>query len=120
MLKPAATVALAAGIALATGCRHEDPGFEIVRVPRSAYVMPDAGKTDASPSHDSDAGVGPLIVCVPRGKAATEDDEQEDSDECPPHWDGRNYDPRVTTRHHDRGENDVCCYRRGRLPAGDN
>ena len=97
--------------ALALACHDEDPGFEIVRVPMSAYAMPDAGaQTDAaSKEHAGDAAAGPLVVCVPKS---------DDEDDCPPVHEGRAYDEHVTTRHDGKGES-VCCYRRGRLPHND-
>ncbi len=108
MLKRAAIVF---ACALALACHDDDPGFEIVRVPMSAYAMPDAGaQTDAAHAgHEADAAAGPLVSCVPKS---------DDDDDCPAAHEGRVYDEHVTTRHRNKGEG-VCCYRRGRVPQSD-
>ena len=98
--------ALVVAVAM-VACRHDrDPGFDIVRVPLSAYASPDAGAGDAA-SLGGDGGPEPFVVCVKPEKS-------DDDDDCPPEYHGRRYDAHVTERHHNKGESDVCCYRQGR------
>jgi hypothetical protein len=96
------------------GCRDaSDPGFEIVRVPQSAYLAPDAApKLDAAPvATTTDAGPEPLVLCISR------QDTGEESDECPDEHEGRHYDEKATARHRSKGDDStVCCYRKGRVP----
>ena len=108
MLTRAPRIVFACALALA--CHDDDPGFEIVRVPMSAYAMPEAGaQTDAARAErTADASAGPLVLCLPKS----------DDDDCPPAHEGRAYDEHVTTRHRNKGEG-VCCYRRGRVPQSD-
>ena len=94
-------------------CHHDDdPGFEIVRVPQSAYAAPDAGHGDGGPALEKDGGSGPLIVCIPQPSS-----DDESSTDCPETYQGRAYDDRVSTRHRNKGDDAACCYRRGRVAA---
>ena len=94
-------------------CRNDaDPGFDIVRVPLSAYAAPDASvqpdaEADAAPSESQ-----PIVLCI---QPQTPDDDS-DSD-CADTYQGRSYDEKATARHRRKdGEEHVCCYRRGRTP----
>lgn len=101
---------------LLVACHNDaDPGFEVVRVPASAYTAPDAGARDGATIFAAgDGGAEPLVLCI---KPPKKDDDE--SDDCAKRLEGRVYDERATTRHRHKGEEDVCCYRRGRLPAGE-
>jgi hypothetical protein len=103
----------AAVACLAVGCRDaSDPGFEIVRVPQSAYAAPDAATKNASPLATADAGPDPVVLCV-----SHQDSDDEQQSECPDEYQGRHYDEKTTTRHRSRGDDaTVCCYRKGRVP----
>lgn len=97
----------------AVGCRDaSDPGFEIVRVPQSAYAAFDGGaKPDAAPVAKGDAGPEPFVVCISR------QDTGDESEECPDEYEGRHYDEKTTARHRSKGDDStVCCYRKGRVP----
>ena len=110
------TQRLAALAVLAIACRDtRDPGFEIVRVPQSAYAAPpDAGTSEASVA-TSDAGADPVVLCVSRPESDSKDDDEESSDDCPKEYHGRHYDERSTSRHRAKGDDpSVCCYRKGR------
>ena len=92
-------------------CRNDsDPGFEIVRVPLSAYATPDAsappdGGTESGPSESE-----PIIVCI-------QPQSDDDDSDCADSYHGRSYDEKATERHRRKdGEEHVCCYRRGRTP----
>ena len=113
MLRRAAGV-----IALALmSCRGEDLGFDVVKVPKTAYeALPDADVSgDGGVTVAVDAGRGPIVLCVPE----PEDDPDEDADvseefaRCLIHQEGRTFDKRATERHRNNGDaGDVCCYRR--------
>jgi hypothetical protein len=107
----ARAAAVVMAVALCACHREADPGFEIVRVPRSAYVTPHATARDAGA--DVDAGPGPLVVCVEEQEDAGEETNDEG---CPPGYRDRVFDERTTTRHRRKGE-EVCCYRHGRRPV---
>lgn len=98
-------------------CRDtRDPGFEIVKVPLSAYAAVDASaKSDAGGVASARDGGDPVVLCVPKPEKQ-EGDESSD-DDCPSEYQGRNYDEKATTRHRAKDdESDVCCYRKGRVP----
>ncbi len=107
---------LAAVAVLALACHQSnDPGFEIVRVPLSAYASADGGKPDAAVQATNDASAAdPVVLCVPRPDSDSKDDD-EDSSDCPNEYLDRHYDEKATTRHRSK-ENDstLCCYRKGR------
>jgi hypothetical protein len=110
---------LAALAVLALACHESnDLGFEIVRVPLSAYATADGGRPDAAAAQvTKDAGADPLVLCIPRSEADSKDDEEESSD-CPSEYPGRHYDEKATTRHRSKGDDStVCCYRKGRAPT---
>ena len=107
------------GIALVlivASCRDDDPGFEIVRVPQSAYVTaPDAGAQLDGDAAAGDAGLGPLYICIPQLDEPGEGDEvSEDYPSCKLEHEGRKFDKRITERHRNKDESEVCCYRRTR------
>ena len=101
---------------LLVACRDGDPGFEVVKVPLSAYASPDGSlKNDAGETVTSDAGPDPMVLCVP--KPETKEDEETNSDDCPTEYQNRAYDEKATARHRKVGDDStVCCYRKGRLP----
>ena len=97
-------------------CRDtNDPGFEIVKVPLSAYAAADASaKGEGGVAAGRDGG-DPVVLCVPKPEKQ-EGDESSD-DDCPSEYQGRSYDEKVTTRHRAKDdESNVCCYRKGRVP----
>ena len=100
------------------GCHNDEgPGFEIVRVPLSAYASPDGGaRSDGAVAQTADAGAGPIVLCVAPKQSSDSDDDESSSDDCADHYEGRRYDEKATTRHRNKGEEGVCCYRRGRFP----
>lgn len=106
---------------LACGCHNDDPGFDIVKVPLSAYAARDAS-TDAHGDAHADAGRDLIVICIEKPEEKKEDDEKKDDDEekaeddCPTTYQDRSYDEKATARHHKNdGEGNVCCYRRGHL-----
>ncbi|HEY1960439.1 MAG TPA: hypothetical protein VGH28_32735 [Polyangiaceae bacterium] len=112
----ARAVALCAAL---VACRNDsDPGFEIVRVPLSAYAAP-----DASTRADSDAGAAgpgepePVVLCITPASKGDDDENSDDDTDCAATHHGRAYDSHATDRHRKKdGEEHVCCYRRGRSP----
>jgi hypothetical protein len=97
-------------------CRDtSDPGFEIVKVPRTAYASPDASATgEGGVATGRDGGGDPVVLCVPKPEKQ-EGDESSD-DDCPSAYQGRSYDEKATTRHRAKDdESTVCCYRKGRV-----
>ena len=95
-------------------CDTRDPGFEIVKVPLSAYTAADAGaKGDGGVASARDGG-DPVVLCIPKPEKQ-EGDESSDED-CASEYHGRNYDEKATTRHRAKDdESNVCCYRKGRV-----
>jgi hypothetical protein len=109
MLTRFASVAL-----FVVACRDtSDPGFEIVKVPLSAYAAADASVAGEGGALARDGG-DPIMLCVPKPEKKEDDDESED---CPSEYQGRSYDEKATTRHRAKDdESTVCCYRKGRVP----
>jgi hypothetical protein len=103
------TRAIIAALAL-VACRDtNDPGFEIVKVPLSAYATTDASATGEGGVASAHDGGDPLVLCIKR-----DDDESSD---CASEYQDRAYDEKATTRHRAKGdESNVCCYRKGRVP----
>jgi hypothetical protein len=99
---------------LVASCDSSDPGFDIVKVPLSAYASPDASaKVDGAVAVGRDAG-DPIVLCIP--KPEKKDDEESNDDDCPNEYQGRSYDEKATTRHRAKDdESNVCCYRKGRV-----
>ena len=105
-------------------CRDtSDPGFEIVKVPLSAYAAVDASaKSDAGVASRRDGG-DPVVLCIPKSETRADDESSSDED-CPSEYEDRSYDEKATTRHRQKDdESNVCCYRKGRVshhePAGE-
>ena len=99
--------------AVALGCHGDDPGFDVVRVPKTAYVSADASARTAPGQVDAaaDAHEG-LVVCVPESSDPG-DETAEDYPHCPLKYEDRSFDVRATERHRKRDdESAVCCYRR--------
>lgn len=96
------------------GCPPRDPGFDLVRVPESAYLVLDGGPREGGAT-GGDGGKtdgGPATAqCFP---VPEEGDFEADDDfsDCPASHGGDVIDPQATRRHRDRGE-ELCCYRRG-------
>lgn len=101
---------------LFVACRDtSDPGFEIVKVPLSAYASPDASAKDEGGEASKPDGGDPVVLCIQKPEKQ-EGDESSDED-CPSEYHGRNYDEKATTRHRAKDdESNVCCYRKGRVP----
>ena len=93
-------------------CRNDtDPGFEIVRVPQSAYAMPDASAPPDAAVESGASESEPIVVCI------QPQSENDDDSDCADSYHGRSYDTKATERHRRKdGEEHVCCYRRGRTP----
>ena len=107
-------IRLALASLLLVACRDaSDPGFEIVKVPLSAYAAADASvKGEGGVALGRDAG-DPVVLCVKPEKK----DDEESSEDCASEYQGRSYDEKATKRHRDKDdESDVCCYRKGRVP----
>ena len=103
-----------AALVLLVACRDSDPGFEIVKVPASAYADASA-KGEGGVISGRDGGGDPVVLCVP--KPEKKDDDESSDDDCPAEYQGRNYDEKATTRHRAKDdESNVCCYRKGRVP----
>ena len=102
---------LLAALAL-VACRDtSDPGFDIVKVPLSAYASTDASVKGEGGVASRDGG-DPVVLCVPK---PSENDES--SEDCPSEYQGRSYDEKATTRHRAKDdESNVCCFRKGRVP----
>ncbi len=101
-------------------CHNDsDRGFDIVKVPLSAYAAPDASvRGDAGADAHVDAGHNLIVVCIDKPESKGDDDNNEGEkadDGCPSRWQDRNYDEKATERHHNSGEANACCYRRGRV-----
>jgi hypothetical protein len=106
-------------IVFACACHNErDLGFDIVKVPLSAYADA-APKTDAGAVAKNDAGHELVVMCIPKPEEKSDDDtddKAQDDDDCPKTHADRNYDPRATERHRKNpDEGSVCCYRHGRV-----
>ena len=102
-----------ASLVLFVACRDSDPGFEIVKVPLSAYAAADASVKGEGGVAGRDAGGDPVVLCVKPEKK----DDEESSEDCASEYQGRSYDEKATKRHRDKDdESDVCCYRKGRVP----
>ncbi len=104
------TRAIIAALAL-VACRDtNDPGFEIVKVPLSAYATTDASAVDEAGVAARDGG-DPLVLCVPKSEEKKDDDDE--SSDCASELEGRSYDEKATTRHRAKDdETNVCCYRK--------
>jgi hypothetical protein len=111
---------------LLVACRDGDPGFEIVKVPMSAYATTDAStKTDGAIA-DNDARADPMVLCISKETDGKSDDDKGDdgktdeetnSDNCANTYRGRAYDEKATARHRAKGDDStVCCYRKGHVP----
>ena len=105
-------------------CRDtSDPGFEIVKVPLSAYASADAS-VKGEGGVASEAGPDPFVLCISKGTDGKTDEDDngdgksDDNDEgCANEWHGRSYDDKATARHRAKGDDTtVCCYRKGRVP----
>ncbi len=101
---------------------QQDSGLDIVRVPQSAYLAPDAAKPPAVVAEAGASDAGAFMVCVDAPGAP--DDDKEDSEEakpegemsddfpdCPVKYEGRPLDPRTTQRHREHDGERACCYR---------
>ena len=108
------TRALVLAARVLTACRDTtDPGFDIVKVPLSAYASADASVDGEGGVAARDGGGDPVVLCVPKPSA----DNEESSEDCPSEYQGRSYDEKATTRHRAKDdESSVCCYRKGRVP----
>ena len=97
-------------------CRDtSDPGFEIVKVPLSAYASADASAQGEGGLATGRDGGDPVVLCVP--KPEKKDDDESSDEDCPSEYQGRSYDEKATTRHRAKDdESNVCCYRKGRVP----
>ena len=97
------------------GCPPRDPGFDLIRVPETAYLTLDGGLKegggDGGDGGKSDGGAA-LAQCFP---VPEEGDFEADDDfpDCPASHDGDAIDPQGTQRHRDKSEA-LCCYRHGR------
>ncbi len=106
-------------VAAAIGCRGRDPGFDITRVPESAYASRDGGRSDAESDAAADARAS-IVMCIPEVDSSDDSKESQEMAEgfekCPQKYEGRTFDPHATERHRKKdGESEVCCYRRGRV-----
>jgi hypothetical protein len=103
------TRAIFAAVVL-VACRDTaDPGFEIVKVPLSAYATTDASAKGEGGLASGRDGGDPIVLCIKR-----DDDESSD---CATEYQDRAYDEKATTRHRAKDdESNVCCYRKGRVP----
>ena len=97
--------------ALLVACRDGDPGFEIVKVPASAYG--DAGpRGEGGAIASGEGGHDPVVLCIPKPEGESRDEE---SNDCPNEYENRSYDEKATARHRQKDdESNVCCYRKGR------
>lgn len=101
---------------LFVACRDtSDPGFEIVKVPLSAYAAVDASaKGDAAVASEHDGG-DPVVLCIQ--KPEPQEGDEPSGEDCASEYHGRSYDEKATTRHRAKDdESNVCCYRKGRVP----
>lgn len=112
-----ATWAAAAGLAAGAACRGPGSEIEIVRVPESAYLPPEAG-TDAGAALDArppaDARVRApsrwLTGCV-RAPESVEDDADDLFSDCPRHASPeRELDRERTRQARRRSRAQWCCY----------
>jgi hypothetical protein len=104
-------------VAAVAGCHGDDPGFDVVRVPQTAYATPDGGGLDASDAAHvatRDGGREPAVVCIPElEEEGNTDDVSEDFPKCLLKHETRTFDSRATTRHRKKDdESEVCCYKR--------
>ncbi len=103
------------------GCQGTDPGFDVVRVPATAYASADASasRDGGALAQGRDGGREPIVVCIPELSEPTEDDKvSSDFGSCLLHHEGRTFDSHATERHRKKDdESQVCCYRRGRVPG---
>ena len=99
------------------GCPGRDLGFDLVRVPATAYLTNDGGAAASAP----DAGDGgradaaaALVQCFP---VPSEDDgdfeASDDFTDCPAAHGDDAIDVPSTQARRDKGD-EVCCYRKGR------
>lgn len=116
---PAAVAVLGSAFLAATlfGCPARDPGFDLVRVPASAYLPfdggPDALGADGGDAGRVDAAPATAVQCFPVPDQDDGDFEpSEDFADCPATHLTDALDPRITQQHRDKGEA-VCCYRKG-------
>lgn len=101
------------------GCPARDLGFDLVRVPTTAYLAfdggPRAGGPDGGDGGRPDAA-GALVQCFPVPPDDDGDFEaSDDFTDCPASRGDDAIDVPTTQRHRDRDEA-VCCYRHGRRP----
>ena len=99
------------------GCPSRDPGFDLIRVPESAYLAfdggPDAARSDAGDAGRPDAGTA-LVQCYPVPPDFDGDFQaSDDFTDCPATHDGDAIDVPTTQRHRDKDEA-MCCYRHGK------
>ena len=101
---------LAIVCAAVIGCHGDDPGFDVVRVPRTAYAAPDAGVHVDSGQGDAHEV---MVVCIQELHDPGDEEMAQDYPSCPVKHEDRSFDERATERHRKRDdENTVCCYRR--------
>ncbi len=109
--------------ALAVACREES-GLDVVRVPESAYLSPDASKPVRVVTSDAGSDAAAFMVCVQAPPSDGEDEDKGESTEpkpdsdsstdfpdCPAKYEGRPLDPRTTQRHREHDDERACCYR---------
>jgi hypothetical protein len=101
---------------LGIACKNDEPPFEIVRVPQTAYAAPHEGGIGATDADKlgTDGGREPVVVCIPElSEAGEEADVAKDYPTCLLEHEGRKFDNRATERHRKKDdESEVCCYRR--------
>jgi hypothetical protein len=101
---------------LVGGCRGNDPGFDVVRVPATAYASLDGGSSEGGDAGEGGAPSSAMIVCVAAPTEHGDDEEMSsDYDDCPLKRGERTLDEHVTKRHRDKDDQTACCYRKGRF-----
>jgi hypothetical protein len=114
MLAPIAVLAVMAA------CRAEEqPGFDIVRVPQTAYLTPDAAVAPDAGAPEAGTREGgafrpsiPPLCFVPPPRAPSEDESVgEPYPECAQYRNGSQYfDKDRTDRAREKAKKPLCCY----------
>jgi hypothetical protein len=113
-----ALLASAAILAVGFACRGQRPAFDIVKVPETAYLTPDAAVAPDAGAPDANRREGgtfrpriPQLCFAPPSVPPQEEDAADDHPECARyHPVSQIFDGERTTRVREKVGKPVCCY----------
>jgi hypothetical protein len=105
-------------VLIVAACRgQEQPGFDIVRVPQTAYLTPDAAPAPDAGAPDASGREGgtfrpsiPPLCFTPPPKTPTEDEAVEAFPECTQYHAQQYFDEDRTKRAREKAQKPLCCY----------